>query len=72
MIPSSNKLYNIIILSWSLVVVKVQKSLPLVHKKDFTFELNVNIEPPKFIVALLNFHTQYKDQLKTIASTSKK
>jgi hypothetical protein len=27
--------------------VKIQRSLPLVHKKDFTFELNVNTEPPK-------------------------
>jgi hypothetical protein len=53
------------------VVVKVQKSLPLVHKKAFTFELNVNMEPSKFVVALLNLHTQYKDQQKTTTSTSK-
>jgi hypothetical protein len=54
------------------VAVRVQKNLPLVHRKDFNFELNVNTEPPKFVVALLNLHTQYKDQQKTVASTSKK
>jgi hypothetical protein len=27
-------------------VVKIQRNLPLVHKKVFTFELNANIEPP--------------------------
>ena len=26
--------------------VKIQRNLPLVHKKVFTFELNANIEPP--------------------------
>jgi hypothetical protein len=51
--------------------IKIQRSLPLVHKKAFTFELNVNTEPPKFVVALLDLHTQYKDQHKAIASTSK-
>jgi hypothetical protein len=53
------------------VVVKVQKGLPLVHKNDFTFELNANIGPPKFIVYLLDFHMQYKDQLKTATSMRK-
>jgi hypothetical protein len=52
-------------------VVKIQRNLPLVHKKAFTFELNVNTEPPKFVVALLDFHTQYKDQHKTSTSTRK-
>jgi hypothetical protein len=44
------------------VAVRVQKNLPLVHRNNFNFELNFNIEPPKFVVALLNLHTQYKDQ----------
>jgi hypothetical protein len=53
------------------VAIKIQRSLSLVHKKAFTFELNVNMKPPKFVVALLDLHTQYKDQHKTIASMSK-
>jgi hypothetical protein len=51
--------------------VKIQRNLPLVHKKDFTFELNVNTEPPRFVLALLDLHTQYKDQQKTVASMRK-
>jgi hypothetical protein len=42
-----------------------------VHKKVFTFELNVNTEPPTFVLALLDLHAQYKDQQKTIASMRK-
>jgi len=53
------------------VAVRVQNNLPLVHRKDFNFELNVNIDPPRFIVALMNFRTQYKDQQKVVAYTSK-
>jgi uncharacterized protein YqiB (DUF1249 family) len=53
------------------VVVNIQWSLPLVHKKDFTFELNVNTEPPKFVVALLDLNMQYKYQYNTVSSTSK-
>jgi hypothetical protein len=52
-------------------VVKVQKNLPLVSRKTFNFKLNVNTKPPKFVVALLNVHTQYKYQHKTVASTCK-
>jgi hypothetical protein len=44
------------------VAVRVQKNLPLVHRKNFNFELNFNIDSPKFVVALLNLDTQYKDQ----------
>jgi len=40
----------------------VQNHLPLVHRKAFNLELNVNTYPLKFVVALLNLHTQYKDQ----------
>ena len=31
------------------VALKIQRKLPLVHKKVFTFELNANIEPPGFL-----------------------
>jgi hypothetical protein len=51
--------------------VKIQRNLPLVHKKVFTFELNANIEPPRFVIALLDLHVQYKDQQKAVASTRK-
>jgi hypothetical protein len=43
------------------VAVKIQRNLPLVHKKVFTFELNANMEPPRFVIALLYLHAQYKD-----------
>jgi hypothetical protein len=52
-------------------IVKIQRNLPLVHKKVFTFELNANIEPPRFFIALLDFHAQYKDQQNAFASTRK-
>jgi hypothetical protein len=64
--------HNLYCQSTQQVAVRVQKNLPLVHRKDFNFELNVNIEPPKFVVTLLNLHTQYKDQKKVVASMSKK
>jgi hypothetical protein len=28
----------------------------------FSFELNENIEPSKFVIALLDLHAQFKDQ----------
>jgi hypothetical protein len=46
------------------VVVKIQEKLPLVHKKVFTFELNANVKPSKFVVALMELHAQLKDQKK--------
>jgi hypothetical protein len=39
-------------------VVKIQENLPLVHKMDFSFELNENIEPSKFVITLLDIHAQ--------------
>jgi hypothetical protein len=33
-----------------------------VHKKAFSFELNENVEPSKFVVALMELHAQFKDQ----------
>jgi hypothetical protein len=52
-------------------VVQIQRNLPLVHKKVFSFELNANIEPSKFVIALLDLHTQFKDQQKPSASMRK-
>ena len=39
-------------------VVKIQEKLPLVHKKVFSFELNANVEPSKFVVVLIEKHDQ--------------
>jgi hypothetical protein len=52
-------------------VVKIQRNLPLVHKKVFSFELNANIEPSKFVIALLDLHAQFKDQQNPSAPTRK-
>jgi hypothetical protein len=52
-------------------VVKIQEKLPLVHKKVFSFELNENVEPSKFVVALMELHAQFKDQKKPSTSTRK-
>jgi hypothetical protein len=52
-------------------VVKIQEKLPLVHKKDFSFELNANVEPSKFVIALMELHAQFKDQKKPSTSTRK-
>jgi hypothetical protein len=52
-------------------VVKIQEKLPLVHKKVFAFELNANVEPSKFVVALMELHAQFNDQKKPSMSTSK-
>jgi hypothetical protein len=49
-------------------VKKIQEKLPLVHKKVFAFELNENIEPSRFVVALMEMCTQFNEQRK--ASTS--
>jgi hypothetical protein len=53
------------------VVVKIQEKLPLVHKKVFSFELNENIKPSKFVVELMELHAQFNDQKKPSTSTSK-
>ena len=63
--------HNLQCQSTQQAMVRVQNNLPLVHRKAFNFQLNVNIEPPKFVVALLNMHTQYKDQHKIVASMRK-
>jgi hypothetical protein len=42
-----------------------------VHKKDFSFELNENIEPSKFVIALLDVHAQFKGHKKPSTSTRK-
>jgi len=34
-------------------IMKIQEKLPLVHKKVFAFELNENIEPSRFFIALM-------------------
>jgi hypothetical protein len=47
-------------------VVKIQEKLPLVHKKSFSFELNENVEPSKFVVALMELYSQFKDQKKLV------
>jgi hypothetical protein len=52
-------------------VVKIQEKLPLVHKKVFAFELNANVEPSKFVVALMELHAQFNDQKKPSTSMSK-
>jgi hypothetical protein len=52
-------------------VVQIQRNLPLVHKKEFSFELNAHIEPSKFVIALLDIHAQFKDQQKPNASMRK-
>jgi hypothetical protein len=52
-------------------VVKIQEKLPLIHKKVFAFELNVNVEPSKFVMALMELHAQFKDQKKPSSSASK-
>lgn len=49
-------------------VVKVQENLPLVHKKAFSFELNANVEPSKFVVTLMELHAQLKDKKKSSTS----
>jgi hypothetical protein len=43
-------------------VVKIQENLPFMHKKYFSFELNVNVKPSKFVIALLDLHAQFKDK----------
>jgi hypothetical protein len=63
--------HNLQCQSTQQAVVRVQNNLPLVHIKDFNFELNVNKDPPKFVVSLLNLHTQYKDQKKEVTSMRK-
>jgi hypothetical protein len=49
-------------------VVKIQEKLPLVQKKVFAFELNANVEPYKFVVALMELHAQLNDPKKTTTS----
>jgi hypothetical protein len=51
--------------------VKIQRNLSVVHEKVFSFELNANIEPPKFVIALLDLHAQYKDQQNPVTPTRK-
>jgi hypothetical protein len=52
-------------------VKKIQEKLPLVHKKVFSFELNENIEPSRFVVALMDMCTQFNEQRKASASGRK-
>jgi hypothetical protein len=72
------KILNYILVKRSLqhqitqqVVVQIQRNLPLVHKMAFSFELNENIEPSKFVIELLDIHVQFKDQKNPSASTRK-
>jgi hypothetical protein len=37
-------------------MVKNQEKLPLVHKKVSAVDLNENVEPSKFVVALMELH----------------
>jgi len=50
---------------------RIQQSLPLVHRKVYIFEFNACLEIPKFIVVLLKIHDQCKDLLETQLSMSK-
>jgi hypothetical protein len=50
---------------------KIQEKLPLVHKRMFAFELNENIEPSKFVVALMEMCDQFNEQKKASTSASK-
>jgi hypothetical protein len=50
---------------------KIQEKLPLVHKKMFAFELNENIEPSRFVVALMEMCDQFNEQKKVSTSASK-
>jgi hypothetical protein len=52
-------------------VKKILEKLPLVHKKVFSFELNENIEPSRFVIALMDMCTQYNEQRKASASGRK-
>jgi hypothetical protein len=55
----------------SQAVKKIQEKLPLVQKKVFAFELNENIEPSRFVVALMDMCTQFNEQRKTSTSGRK-
>ena len=48
----------------SQAVNKIQEKLSLVHKKVFSFELNENIEPSRFVVDLMDMCTQFNEQRK--------
>jgi len=50
---------------------KIQEKLPLVHKRMFSFKLNENIEPYKFMVALMGMCDHFNEQKKTSTCTSK-
>jgi hypothetical protein len=52
-------------------VVKIQEKLPLVHKKVFSFELNENVEPSKFVAALMELYSQLNNRKKSSTSLSK-
>ena len=52
-------------------IMKIQEKLPLVHKKVFAFELNENIEPSRFSIALMEMCTQFNEQMKASTSWSK-
>jgi hypothetical protein len=55
----------------SQVVKKIREKLPLVKKKVFAFELNKNVEPSRFVVALMDMCTHFNEQRKASASGSK-
>jgi hypothetical protein len=52
-------------------VMKIQEKLPLVQKKVFSFELNENIEPSRFVIALMEMCTQFNEQSKASTSGTK-
>jgi hypothetical protein len=52
-------------------VIKIQEKLPLVHKKVFAFELDENVEPSRFVVALMEMCAQFNEQRKSSTSMRK-
>ena len=52
-------------------VMNIQDKLPLVQRKVFSFELNKNIEPSRFFIALMEMCTQFNEQTKASTSKSK-
>ena len=52
-------------------VKKIQEKLPLVQKKVFSFELNENIEPSRFVIVLMKMCTQFNEQSKASTSGTK-
>ena len=52
-------------------IIKIQEKLPLVHKKVFSFELDENVEPSRFVVALMEMCAQFNEQRKSSTSMRK-